>query len=116
MVLVAIINIPGYLAMDDDLPRFNDAKEAWQYLADERERGFDGIEDQMTDEDVWHYLVAQAEEPTGDGTGSCHGSTPGYTGDHDLGLCYSVQVTEDECVNGSPSCTSDDPCVICYDA
>lgn len=23
---------------------------------------------------------------------------------------------EDECVNGSPTCTSDDPCVICYDA
>ena len=94
MMFIATINIPGYLPMDDDPPRFEEAKDAWGYLAEERERGFDGIEDEMTNEDLWHYLVAQAEEPTGDGTGSAHGNTPGCTGDHDLGLVYSVSIAE----------------------
>lgn len=95
MSYAATINVPGYLPMEDDPPVFDDPKDAWEYLADERERGFDGIEDQMTDEDLWHYLVAQAEEPTGDGTGAAYGPTPGYKGDHDLVLVYSVILVED---------------------
>lgn len=96
MGYVATVNVPGYLPMDDEPHVFDNPKDAWEYLADERERGFDGIEDKLNDEDLWHYLVAQAQEPTGDGTGSAHGSTPGYEGDHDLGLVYSVNLVENQ--------------------
>jgi hypothetical protein len=91
MPYLATINTPGYLPQDDEPPVFDTAEEAWGYLAEEREET--GTEEQSEEDylaDVWHYLIAQSENASGDGTGSVIGSTPGYDGDHDLGLAYSV--------------------------
>lgn len=89
----AIINVPGYLPMADQPAIFDTAKEAWQYLADERERGLEDVEE-ISDDDVWHYLVAQATDVDDPGVGTAYGSTPGIDSEHDLGLAYSVVVVE----------------------
>lgn len=105
----AIINVPGYLPYDmDDPPTFDTAREAWAYLADERARQEDAAEyadfdpDRFEDSDTLRYLryVASDQFEPGnlredwplneDGTGVIYGTTPGYQGDHDLGLAYCV--------------------------
>lgn len=83
---VATINVPGYLPMDDDPPEFDTVREAWDWLLEEHERGGEGFDvapDPM--------IVAEFEAMTG--TGTLYTPTPGYDGDHDLGLAYSVQET-----------------------
>jgi hypothetical protein len=111
-VFVATINVPGFLPMDDDPPVFETAEEAWAWLADERERAEDEAEYEPEDPDGYEhtetvrylqYIAGKLDGgkhehgnpcedwPTrGDGTGTVYGSTPGYWGDHDLGLAYSV--------------------------
>lgn len=117
---VATINTPGYLPMADDLTTFNNAPDAWAYLAEERQRG---EEQGDPDGEDWSDTVAtlamlgershwaspigprdgwdSAAEQTAwlaekgiaaDGTGTVYGGTPGYQGDHDLGIAYSVSV------------------------
>ncbi len=109
MTYVAIVNVPGYLPMDDDPPVFDTAREAWQYLAGERERGEDDTEGEqysttrdhlaalgypgLVGSDAANWLARNGLDP--DGTGTVYGATPGYEGDHDLGLAYSVELTED---------------------
>lgn len=99
---VATINIPGYLPQDDDPPTFDTARAAWDYLAGERERDEDEDEDVSEYSDTVAYLRYAASdqcEPGSlhedwplneDGTGVIYGSTPGYDGEHDLGLAYVV--------------------------
>jgi hypothetical protein len=99
MPYVATMNIPGYLPMDDDPPVFNTAGEAWTYLAEERQR----------DDLAW--VPDDPDDPEGpaslDNTsleleacarhgriGTVYGPTPGYDGEHDLGLAYSVYWSE----------------------
>ena len=105
---LATINVPGYLPMDEDPPTFETAQEAWEYLADERFRAEDDSYDEQfmpagysatantlqnlgtgmfsgTDSDYENAGLDSIER-----TGTIHGPTPGYDGDHDLGLAYTV--------------------------
>lgn len=108
---VAIINTPGHLP-ESEPAEFDTAREAWDYLADERKRAEDSAEDwpvgnpyEYTEtHDVLTRIAGQ--EPIGpmlwdgdpvtnaDGTGTVYGNSPGYFGDHDLGKAYSVQLAE----------------------
>jgi hypothetical protein len=107
----ATINVPGYLPMDDDPPIFETAAEAWWYLYHERcygesdypcrvcveETGEDCGEQSETADELskrakWAEsgLVCDFETQ-----GTVYGDTPGYDGDHDLGLAYSVTLVEE---------------------
>ena len=97
----AIINVPGYLPMDDDPPVFDTAQEAWQYLAEQRRADEDGADTPGADytETVGTLLVIATTidkvpylDLDPDGTGTVYGATPGYEGDHDLGVAYSVVI------------------------
>lgn len=103
MKYLATINVPGYLPMDDDPPTFDTAREAWTYLADERWEAEDSAF--QPGEDAGFSATVNMLESLGDGTlsldevgvdgtGSVGGVTPGYTGDHDLGLIYTVSLVE----------------------
>jgi hypothetical protein len=83
---MATVNVPGYLPMDDDPPVFDTPREAWDYLADERERG----EDNADDADHFDIVATVTAMAMIDGPGVVVGPTPGYDGDHDLGLAYCV--------------------------
>lgn len=102
---LALVNVPGYLPMADEPAEFDSARDAWEYLADERKRDED---DAWTDDGPEGYSgtanilemaargtmsdYANAGLDEVDGTGTVHGPTPGYDGSHDLGLAYSVTV------------------------
>ena len=108
MKFLATINTPGYLPWDDDPPTFDTAREAWEYLADARREAEDSAF-QPGDDDGFSSIV-NTMESLGNGTlsfeehdlcgvastgeGSIWGTTPGYYGDHDLGLSYCVTVCE----------------------
>lgn len=89
---VATISVPGYLPMDDDPPVFMDAADAWAYLAEERQRAEDDDEDATEYSETLETLNGMATG--GAQLGSVVGPTPGYTGDHDLGLVYAVREVE----------------------
>ena len=103
---IATINVPGYLPMDDDPPVFDTPGEAWEYLADERRDGEEQAFEPGDDpgfsatvnilESLADGTLSFAEVGDGDGTGSVTGLTPGYDGDHDLGLAYTVSIAEEE--------------------
>lgn len=109
---VATVNVPGYLPMDDDPATFETPAEAWDYLADERERAEEDMSCDETCDDgpacQWGYThdatdtvvelqaMPDRDIPSGDGTGTVYGETPGYHGDHDLGLAYTVSEVEAE--------------------
>lgn len=106
----ATVNVPGYLPMDDDPPRFETARAAWQYHSDELERTGDAwVPDDPDDPDgpasksqaalcIEHnaedrpgpWVCANGAEHRPDSVGTVYGSTPDYDGDHDLGLAYCV--------------------------
>jgi hypothetical protein len=95
---VATINVPGYLPMDDDPPQFETTREAWEYLRDERERGLQDLDEEGEDETFTVLdALSKGYSKNGDQVGSVVGPTPGYDGDHDLGLAYSVSAVECEC-------------------
>ena len=105
----AYINTPGYLP-DDGPVVFASAREAWDYLVDERIREEESSTcslDTCTDPDPdlcpWSEVaeitdtVTELEEmrdlcdKSNDHIiGSVTSATPGYHGDHDLGKVYSV--------------------------
>jgi hypothetical protein len=103
MSYVAIINVPGYLPDSMDEPAtFETAREAWDYLASERKRSED---DTYTEGDGGYsgtlrelQSLAQYDANQEDSllAGTVYGPTPGYEGDHDLGLAYSVEIAEGE--------------------
>lgn len=93
---VALINTPAYLPWDDEPPTFDNPWEAWVYLADQRRRQEDDAEDAHlypAYTDTVHELDRCADNGTGIGT--VYGPTPGYDGEHDLGLAYSVDIDEE---------------------
>ena len=117
---IATINVPGYLPMDDDPPIFDTPREAWEWLADARREAEDSV-DTCSDpkhetpcpadcpecqdgcgysatvntlESLGDGTLSFAEVGEGDGTGSDTGDTPGYDGDHDLGLAYTVSIAD----------------------
>jgi hypothetical protein len=99
---VATTNVPGYLPMDDEPATFEDAREAWAYLAEERQRDEDNVEGDgySATHNTMESLGNGTLNPNDAGldfdyTGTVYGDTPGYDGDHDLGLAYCVtEVTE----------------------
>lgn len=99
---VALINIPGYLPMDDEPPTFESSAEAWGYLAEERQRSDDAwVPDDPSDPDGPASLdecslTLERYERDSHGVGTVYGPTPGYDGDHDLGLAYSVSFSDDQ--------------------
>jgi hypothetical protein len=98
MSYVATINVPGYLPMDDEPPTFDTAWEAWQYLADERQHAEDNTEGAEFTETIRHLRerMHEARDTDWDGIGTVYGATPGYDGEHDLGLAYCVSLIEHE--------------------
>lgn len=111
MRYIAVSNVPGYLPMDDEPSEFDNPRDAWAHLVELRERdeenGFDLASEAPRDAAVLQALrtFASAEHRDGDqtgefrtnadGTGSIYGCTPGYDGNHDLGLVYSVMIAEE---------------------
>ena len=99
-VFTATVNVPGYSPMADEVPTFYTPGEAWEYLADERDRHLDAAESpEIADrgEADLMRLVATGEVLDGlptDGTGTLYAATPGYWGSHDLGLAYTVSKVE----------------------
>lgn len=96
---LATINVPGYLPMDDDPPTFDTAREAWEYLADERRRGEDDTADDASPyseavDELDSYASASWHVCDFERVGTVYAPTPGYEGDHDLGLAYSVTEVE----------------------
>lgn len=86
----AIINVPGYLPQDDEDHVFDTAREAWEWLRDERERDIDDCD---YDEPEWDDDQALEEIDSmidADTPGVVYGRMPGYSGKHDLGMAYSV--------------------------
>lgn len=116
-MFTALINVSGDIPMNDDPPEFETAREAWEYLADERERhekdgnptGSDGgIPGRFTTPLDKMRRIALAAQWNDDmiirpggvsewpvnvwGVGYVWGDTPGCDGDNDPGLIYSVVV------------------------
>lgn len=111
MRYVATINTPGYLPdSTEPPPTFDTAKEAWTYLYHERvnherDNPCDLCHDTMThgpfgdcdDDTETATELGRMARWAGSGmvtdseaTGTVTGPTPGYDGDHDLGLVYEV--------------------------
>lgn len=90
---VATINVPGYLPMDDDPATFDTPSEAWQYLVSEIERSWDDYPEDANGACVEaHTQLHNLDQSK---AGVVYAPTPGYEGDHDLGLAYCVtEVTE----------------------
>lgn len=107
---LATINTPGYLPWDDDPPTFDEPRQAWEYLADARREAEDSAFQPGDDtgfsatvntlESLGDGTLALEEVGDGDGTGVVYGDTPGYDGDHDLGLAYCVTIVEEESADG----------------
>lgn len=115
MPYVATINTPGYLPTDDEPAAFETPAEAWWYLYhervnDERDNVCDLCNDTMThgpngdcddDSETGRELAGHARWAKSglvanfEAVGAVHGPTPGYRGNHDLGLTYSVTLVED---------------------
>lgn len=92
MRYVAIINVPGYLPMNDELPVFSSPGEAWGYLADERRWS----EDACSEEEGYSETVTRLDNYSYSqhGVDVVWGPTPGYDSGHDLGLAYVVNTEE----------------------
>ena len=93
MPYLATMNTPGYLPWDDDPPVFDTASDAWAYLADERRSQEETVAtDDSTYSETVDTLDAHASAFMGPNT--VYGDTPGYEGNHDLGIAYSVTEVE----------------------
>jgi hypothetical protein len=91
---LAIINVPGYVPTQEPA-EFDSPREAWEYLVEERRRQEqeDYADEKFSDVVEKLNLQAEAEVPT---VGVVYGETPGYDGNHDQGLVYTVTVAEEE--------------------
>lgn len=100
MPYLATTSTPGYLPTDDDPPVFDTAAEAWTYLAEERAEALSALEDTGPDlrtRALWS--AAQDARRRDDDDPASLGSliadhTPGYEGDHDPGVAYTVTLIE----------------------
>lgn len=88
---VAIINTPGYLP-ENEPEEFETIAEAWGYLVEERKRQEDDFEEDGYS-NTYHRLVELSKDAEPE-CGSVYGNTPGYEGDHDQGLVYTVTIGE----------------------
>ncbi len=102
----ARVNMPGYMP-ETDPAIFSTPQEAWQYLADDRERSEDSADMPGDDYSDTHArlsaLAAESAWADGnvpadlapDGSGWIHGDTPGSDSPHDLGWVYAVDAISD---------------------
>jgi|SRR3954464_12441240 hypothetical protein len=98
MKYVAIINTPGYVPESEPV-EFDTPAEAWEHLAEDRREHEDSVALKFSDDysetvddlDAKATAALDVNRMGWDGTGSVSGSTPGYQGEHDLGLVYEVQ-------------------------
>lgn len=88
----AVINTPGYLPDDiDHVALFDSVNDAWQYLAGERAREYMDLGQAVVPIKGLDVLADQVSE------GTIILDTPGYDGDHDLGVAYTVvPLTDDQ--------------------
>ena len=92
MKYIATVNTPGYLSHDPET-LFDTAGAAWGSLAEDRERD---EEMYMPDEPEYSATVDDLHSMMIEDTpGTIYGSTPGYTGEHDLGLAYVVTAVDE---------------------
>lgn len=94
----AIINVPGYSPMADEPAIFETAQDAWTYLADERQREEDDAYEEGDGTEYSETLSTLRDLAKADLAvpGVVYGDTPGYDGNHDQGLAYSVVEYEPE--------------------
>lgn len=111
MRYVAIVNTPGYLPEGTEPPpTFATAAEAWWYLYHERVNHEQDNECDLCHDTMSHGPSGDCDEDSDTGRelgrrarwagrglvtgseacGTVNGPTPGYRGDHDLGLVYQV--------------------------
>ncbi len=91
---VATINTPGYLPWADEPAVFDSIREAWEYLESEYQRMNDT--DLPQPDDYEETLIGFTTRVNWDQPGNLYANTPGYEGDHDLGLVFSVNYYENE--------------------
>lgn len=92
----AVINTPGYMPWADEPAVFDSIREAWAYLKDEYERMCDGLEERDNPGDYDAVIAGFDSRWNYDETGHLYAHTPGYDGDHDLGLAFQVIEYEEE--------------------
>lgn len=98
---LALVNVPGYLGMEDELPEFDHVTDAWEYLTSCRRDDEDQVEEVAEGYSATVNkleMAARGEFENCDldpitGLGTIHGETPGGRM-HDLGLAYTVIVAE----------------------
>lgn len=108
MTYITIVNVPGYLpdGMDEEPAEFDTAKDAWYALYHERIDDESNYPCPLCNDTMTHgpfgdcdddsdAATALADMARRDEPGVCYLSTPGYDGDHDLGLAYSVVLKEE---------------------
>lgn len=93
MKYLATVNVPGYMPMDDDPPVFDTPREAWQHHVENLEREWDNYEDDPNGICLETHTMFHAQDQSQPGT--IYAGTPGYEGNHDLGLAYCVVAVED---------------------
>lgn len=106
MGYVAIINVPGYLPMADEPAEFDSAREAWEYLLDELERGElrwqpDDLSDPTGPHSLTGTAISMEKLRDSDMDGTVYGpsylpSVPDEDTSTDLGLAYSVEWAEEK--------------------
>lgn len=88
MQYVATINTPGYLPDSDDPPTFDTPRDAWQHLVSEVDRFWDDFPEDTNGACVdAHSQMHNIDQSK---PGVVNAATPGYEGDHDLGVAYCV--------------------------
>jgi len=98
---IATVNTPGYMPMDDEPPVFETAEAAWWYLYHERVDAEVNAPCDLCHDTLSHGPFGDCDDDSDTGRelgqmarkneeGTVYGPTPGYDGDHDLGLAYSV--------------------------
>lgn len=94
MGYMATRNVPGYMPMDDDPPIFESAREAWQHHVEEVERDWDDYPDDENGACIEAHTTLHNIDQSREG--AFHAPTPGYEGEHDLGVAYSVTYVEED--------------------
>ncbi|MBG6106577.1 hypothetical protein [Frigoribacterium sp. CG_9.8] len=82
----AIINTPGYLSEQEEVPLFDTAREAWKYLETEYQQQCDGIDAYARPRSILQFATAWQQNVSG----YVYTSTPGIGHDNDLGRVFSV--------------------------
>lgn len=88
----AIQTTPGYLPTEDNPAAFNNTRDAWQYLVSKVDRAWDENPEDENGACIEAHTRMHSQDQSQ--TGTIYAPTPGYVGDHDLGVAYSVVACE----------------------